>query len=68
MNYSCRCFKAALAKDWRYFGVQNRGECWSGPNVAVTYSKHGVGKGCYHGLGGQWHNDVYRLGKEILQL
>ncbi|KXJ27731.1 hypothetical protein AC249_AIPGENE16919 [Exaiptasia diaphana] len=55
------CFRAALAKDWRFFGIQNGGECWSGPNVIATFSKHGAGTKCHNGLGGVWNTDVYRI-------
>jgi len=42
----CRCAEQAQELGYEYFGVQNHGECYSGPNAKKTYSEDGPSKQC----------------------
>lgn len=55
------CKQEAAFRGYEVFGIQNGVECWSGPNAASTYNKHGVSNKCRNGFGGPWANDVYRI-------
>ena len=48
---------------FRYFGIQNERECWSGVNGSVTYNKYGRNNNCdlLNGIGKSWSNFVYRF-------
>ena len=48
---------------FRYFGIQNYKECWSGVNGSVTYNKYGRKNNCdlLNGVGKHWSNFVYRF-------
>jgi C-type mannose receptor len=55
------CYKDAIRNDYHMFGLQNNGECWSGKDIELTYSKYGESGNCKDGLGGAWANDVYSI-------
>ena len=55
------CKQAAAFRGYTVFGIQNRVECWSGPNAPNTYNKYGSSTVCRNGLGGSWANDVYQI-------
>ena len=40
-SLACRCAKAASSRGYTMFGLQNYGECWSGPDACDQYSRHG---------------------------
>ncbi|XP_022796157.1 uncharacterized protein LOC111334628 isoform X1 [Stylophora pistillata] len=42
----CRCAELTQELGYEYFGVQNHGECYSGPSVKHTYSKDGFSNKC----------------------
>ncbi|PFX14962.1 Fibroblast growth factor receptor 1-A [Stylophora pistillata] len=48
---------------FRYFGIQNYKECWSGVNGSITYDKYGRHNNCFlsYGVGTPWSNFVYRF-------
>jgi len=46
-------------KGFKAFGIQNGGECWTGPNAEKNYKIHGIATNCENGKGGSWANDVY---------
>ena len=48
---------------FRYFGIQDHKECWSGVNGSVTYNKYGRKNNCdlLNGIGKSWSNFVYRF-------
>ena len=54
-----RCFLLASRRGYRAFGVQDGGECFSGPQAHRTFSKYGRSGRCKNGRGGPWANDVY---------
>ncbi|KAK3710396.1 hypothetical protein QZH41_012332, partial [Actinostola sp. cb2023] len=54
-----RCGKKSFKLEYKCFGVQNGGECWSGPNAHKTYNKLNKCSKCRHGKGGPYANDVY---------
>ena len=51
-----------FARFLQVFGVQNKAECWSGPDAVNTYNRHGKAPedDCVDGKGARWRNDVYR--------
>lgn len=56
-----RCAEAAALAGYDIFGVQDGGQCWSGPGVRKTYTKYGVSRRCVRGLGALWANNVYEI-------
>ncbi|XP_078379193.1 uncharacterized protein LOC144662284 [Oculina patagonica] len=42
----CRCAQVSKAKGFKYFGIENFAECWSGQNADKTYSKDGSSEFC----------------------
>ena len=54
-----KCARAAEQAGYFAFGVQYAGECWSGPQAHMKYSKYGVSTRCVNGTGGNWVQDVY---------
>lgn len=60
MVYACANF--TLEGGYRYFGLQDWGECWVGDN---GYDKHGKGMDddslCSVSVGGPHRNQVYRF-------
>ena len=59
------CAYIANSNGYRAFGVQNGGECYTGPRAHETYDVHGKAPAseCSNGLGGVWRNDVYLIGR-----
>ena len=55
------CEEQAAFSGYKVYGVQNQGECWSGPNAHNTYYKYGTSSSCRNGKGGPWTNSVYRV-------
>ena len=54
LNYNSTIMKCALlakAKNYKYFGLQFYGECWSGPSVDSSFSKDGKSPQCDSGVG-----------------
>nr|XP_058950079.1 streptococcal hemagglutinin-like [Pocillopora verrucosa] len=45
-NVVCRCAQVSKAEGFYYFGVKNFGECWSGENLDITYSKDDSSEFC----------------------
>ena len=54
-----RCFLLAARRGYRAFGVQDGGECFSGPLAHRTFRRYGRSNRCKNGRGGPWANDVY---------
>lgn len=42
----CRCAKKAKKEDYKLFGIQFYGECWSGPNTQQTHARAGKSLMC----------------------
>lgn len=38
-SLACRCAEAARKRGFKVFGLQNYGECWSGPDAEKTYNR-----------------------------
>ena len=58
------CAAVAQNHGFRYFGVQDYKECWSGKNGDLSYNRHGISYDCQglaHGVGKAWTNFVYRF-------
>ena len=58
------CASVAQQHGFRYFGIQDYGECWSGKNGDLSYKRHGKSYKCNglaHGVGEAWTNFVYRF-------
>ena len=54
LNYNNTIMKCALlakAKNYKYFGLQFYGECWSGPSADSSFSKDGKSPQCDSGVG-----------------
>lgn len=58
-----KCSQAAEKAGYSAFGVQYAGECWSGPQAHMTFSKYGASSGCLKGTGASWAQDVYIFSK-----
>ena len=56
-----KCAYTAIRYGYAVFGVQNGGQCFSGPRAHRTYAKYGRSNRCRNGKGGPWANDVYRV-------
>ena len=56
-----KCALAAEKAGYSVFGVQDAGQCWSGPQAHLTYKKYGSSTGCVNGTGGAWAQDVYEF-------
>ena len=54
-----KCAAAAEARRYSIFAVQNKEQCWSGPDAMETYDKHGKATNCKDGKGGEDANSVY---------
>ena len=58
------CAAVAQQHGFRYFGIQDYHECWSGKDGDLSYNRHGISYECYgvvHGVGKAWTNFVYRF-------
>ena len=60
-NIVMRCALLAKKKNYKYFGVEAFGECWSGPSADSTYSKDGKSLQCGDGVGKPNAIFVYRF-------
>ena len=61
-----QCADYAAARGYEVFGVQDEGECFTGPKAHETYAKYGQADdddGCKNGLGGWYRNDIYEVSK-----
>lgn len=56
-----KCTLVAVKRGYAYLGVQDGGQCFSGPRAHKTYAKYGRSNRCRNGKGGAWANDVYRI-------
>lgn len=46
-----RCAEFAKLNGLRYFGIQNGGQCFTGPDAKSTYDKYGQANNCVNGTG-----------------
>ena len=53
------CFHLAARRGYRAFGVQNGGECFSGPLAHRTYNRYGPSNRYKNGNAGSWDKNVY---------
>ena len=60
-NVFLKCARAAYRRRFKVFGLQNGGQCFSGPEAHETYAKYGSSSSCHDGLGVSWRNEVYRI-------
>ena len=59
------CAKMAKKNGFKVFGLQDGGQCFSGPNAEKTYNKYGSTNNCpSNGLGTGWVNNVYGINSE----
>ncbi|XP_031561120.1 A disintegrin and metalloproteinase with thrombospondin motifs adt-1-like isoform X2 [Actinia tenebrosa] len=59
------CAKAAKEKGYKYFAIQNFGECRWGASGLSLYSQHGRSTDCYGGVGGALSYYVYSFEKVL---
>ena len=57
------CFHLAARRRYRAFGIQNGGECFSGPLTPRTYNRYDPSNRCKNGKGGSWASNVYFINK-----
>ena len=50
-NTIMKCALLAKKKNYKYFGLQEFGQCWSGPSGDSSYAKDGKSLQCSYGLG-----------------
>lgn len=55
------CAREVRKKDYKYFGLQFYGECWSGPRAQYTYNEDGISTRCAAGVGFANANYVYKF-------
>ena len=58
------CAAETYKMNFRFFGLQADGECWSGEGSEKTYSRDGRSADCHHGVGKSGSNFVYRFSGE----
>ena len=59
-----KCRKAATAKGFKVFALQNGGCCFSSADAGDTYQQYGASLVCkMGGQGGSWGNQVYQIGQ-----
>ena len=53
-----------MANGYLAFGVQDGGECYTGPKAHETFNKYGQAKDsdCKNGVGGWYRNNIYSVG------
>ena len=56
-----KCAMVAVNRGYKMFGVQDGGQCASGPLAYRTYGRFGRSNRCRNNKGGPWANDVYRV-------
>lgn len=61
-----KCGNLVSLKGYYAFGLQNGGECWSGPEAHMTYARLGTTDVCKDGRGGGFAHDVYFIGNYII--
>lgn len=49
-SLACRCAEAARTRKFKVFGLQNFGECWSGPGAENEFARDGPSDKCYQVL------------------
>ena len=64
-NFVRDCAQRAAARGFSTFGVEASGECFSGDNAEVTYTKHGLAPDgdCIDGKGANFRMSVYQFSK-----
>ena len=56
-----RCAYSTKERDWKVFGIQFWGECWSSEDAIKTYRRAGKSGNCYQGVGSNQANFVYQF-------
>ena len=56
-----KCALLAKAKKYKYFGMQEFGQCWSGPSAESSFAKDGKSLQCSNGVGKIGAIFVYRF-------
>ena len=54
-----KCFQVAVKRGFKYFAVQNGGQCFASEDAGPRYSMYGKADTCRDGKGASWANDVY---------
>ncbi|XP_078346389.1 uncharacterized protein LOC144631727 isoform X9 [Oculina patagonica] len=49
-SLACRCAEATRKRGFKVFGLQNYGECWSGPGAEMNYDSEGLSDKCLMGF------------------
>ena len=65
-----KCGEIAVANRYQAFGVQNGGECYTGPKAHETFNKYGQAKDsdCKNGVGGWYRNNIYSVCKSEMNI
>ena len=61
-----KCLQAAVAKGFKWFGVQDGGQCFSSKDAGTRYTKYGKADNCKDGKGGAWANNVYLINSKCV--
>ena len=57
-----KCALAAFNRGFEVFGIEDGGQCFTGPHAHKTYAVHGASDRCRAGgYGGEWAIDVYKI-------
>lgn len=60
-NIVTKCAQATRRRNWKVFGIQYYGECWSGENSDVTFNRAGESNSCLYDVGELNANFVYAM-------
>ena len=65
-----KCGEIAVANGYQAFGVQDGGECYTGPKAHETFNKYGQAKDsdCKNGVGGWYRNNIYSVCKSEMNI
>ena len=57
-----KCYKAAFARGYHYFALQDGGECLANDAAGITYKRYGRENKCKEdGKGGPWAIEAYEM-------
>ena len=65
-----KCGEIAVTNGYKAFGVQDGGECYTGPKAHETFNKYGQAKDsdCKNGVGGWFRNSIYYVRKSEMNI
>ena len=59
--FSGKCAETAKGLGYKYFAIQDGGQCFTSRDAGEKYNIYGKSEKCRNGLGGPMASDVYSL-------